>query len=85
MNEYNARVLAARINYFLEESSFALGKCIKFGLLLEGAKQDRNTLRLCLMEWERQGFLRMLKNPDECSSDDYCVEMLSSIDLKNPT
>ena len=33
-----------------------------------------------LAEWEDKGFLKVLKNPEQCAADDICIEMFNFID-----
>lgn len=37
-----------------------------------------------LVEWEAKGFLKVLKNPEHCTADELCLEMLNFIDAEKP-
>ncbi len=41
-------------------------------------EQGKSVLRTLI------NYLRLLKEPEQCAGDDYCVEMLSLIDQKRP-
>jgi hypothetical protein len=37
-----------------------------------------------LSKWEAKGFLKVLKNPEHCTADELCIEMLNFIDAEKP-
>jgi len=37
-----------------------------------------------LEEWQRRGLLKILKNPEQATNDEFCIEMLDLIDMKSP-
>ena len=84
MNTYNKDVLTAGINYILEGESSSNDLRISQSLLLTYAKGDMATLKECLEQWEREGHLRIIKQPDLCQPDEPCVEMFRFIDQKSP-
>jgi hypothetical protein len=37
-----------------------------------------------LTQWEAGGFIKVLKNPEHCTPDELCIEMLNFIDAEKP-
>lgn len=47
-----------------------------------GGEFDWPEIRRKLTEWEEKGFLKIIKDPEICDKDEFCIEMLNFIDAK---
>ena len=83
MNDYHKRTLKAGINYILEGLS-PEDLRITLALLQRYAENDIETLTECLNLWEKAGYLRILKPPEQCHPDENCVEMIQFVEQKSP-
>ena len=43
-----------------------------------------NEIRKLINKWQENGFLEILKDPENCSDDDFCLKMFNFIDATEP-
>lgn len=80
MNEDHIWGLKAGINRILEDGVFK----IKARHLNVYSKGDIEVIEHFIPEWEKLGYLKIIKPYGQCAPNDTCVEMLQFIDQKSP-
>ena len=76
-----SKYLRALIHRILDDSAQPF--IPRRALCVPGASFDPEVWRQ-LKLWEQEGYLRILRTPDQTGGDDYVVEMLKYIDQKSP-
>ncbi|MEM1158052.1 MAG: hypothetical protein AAGH72_07335 [Verrucomicrobiota bacterium] len=72
--------LRRSINDFVGEG---YGYIPRWALRVYG-KEDWDEIRNLLKEWQESGFLEVLKDPEHCGDDAYCLKMFNFIDAEEP-
>jgi hypothetical protein len=81
MRGFHKQEFCAGINRILDDTHQL--EITKFALEVYG-HGDWTAINDSLAEWEKQGLLKILRNPEQASKDDVCVRMASYINRPSP-
>lgn len=81
MRKFDKEVLQGTINRTLDDT---MNSAIRAGLLAAGGAGNWSEIRRCLKQWESEGILKILNDPEGLPSSAPCVQMLKYIHKKSP-
>lgn len=80
MKQFSENYLKALINRSLDDIATVQ---IQAGLIGAGGQENWNDIRKSLQKWEKAGYLKILKDPENSKPEDIVVEMISFIDRRS--
>ena len=76
----NKKFLSSHLNNFVGS-----GYAYVWGWALRSyGNSEWDAIREALSEWESKGFLKVLKDPEQCADNEICLEMFNFIDAEEP-